>query len=142
MGRLDDNKNQILLLKACKLLKEKTNDFNVYLLGEGENRKILQNYIDENLLCDNVKILGFIDNPYPYVKNSVASVLTSLSEGFSLALAESVILNTPIISTDVGITKELVDKYDCGNIIDYNESNLANVMFDYVLNYGNKKILV
>ena len=142
LGRLDDNKNQILLLKACKLLKEKTNDFNVYLLGEGENRKILQNYIDENLLCDNVKILGFIDNPYPYVKNSVASVLTSLSEGFSLALAESVILNTPIISTDVGIAKELVDKYDCGNIIDYNESNLANVMFDYVLNYGNKKILM
>lgn len=139
LGRLDDNKNQILLLKACKLLKEKTNDFNVYLLGEGENRKILQNYIDEKLLCDNVKILGFIDNPYPYVKNSVASVLTSLSEGFSLALAESVILNTPIISTDVGIAKELVDKYDCGNIIDYNESNLANVMFDYVLNYGNKK---
>ena len=139
LGRLDDNKNQILLLKACKLLKEKTNDFNVYLLGEGENRKILQNYIDENLLCDNVKILGFIDNPYPYVKNSVASVLTSLSEGFSLALAESVILNTPIISTDVGIAKELVDKHDCGNIIDYNESNLANVMFDYVLNYRNKK---
>lgn len=141
LGRLDDNKNQILLLKACKLLKEKTSDFNVYLLGDGENRRFLQKYIDENLLGDNVKILGFKDNPYPYVKNSVASVLTSFSEGFSLALAESVILNTPIISTDVGIARELVDKYDCGNIIRYDKNELADVMYDYVLSFGNKKII-
>ena len=141
LGRLDDNKNQILLLKACRLLKEKTNNFNVYLLGDGENRRFLQKFIDENLLGDNVKILGFKDNPYPYVKNSVASVLTSFSEGFSLALAESVILNTPIISTDVGIARELVDKYDCGNIIRYDENELADVMYDYVLNFGNKKII-
>ena len=141
LGRLDDNKNQILLLKACWLLKEKTNNFNVYLLGDGENRRFLQKFIDENLLGDNVKILGFKDNPYPYVKNSVASVLTSFSEGFSLALAESVILNTPIISTDVGIARELVDKYDCGNIIRYDENELADVMYDYVLNFGNKKII-
>ena len=141
LGRLDDNKNQILLLKACKLLKEKTSDFNVYLLGDGENRRFLQKYIDENLLGDNVKILGFKDNPYPYVKNSVAGVLTSFSEGFSLALAESVILNTPIISTDVGIARELVDKYDCGNIIRYDENELADVMYDYVLNFGSKKIV-
>ena len=113
LGRLDNNKNQILLLKACKLLKNKTNNFNIYLLGDGEDRKFLQEYIDENLLNDNVKILGFKENPYPYLKNSVASVLTSLSEGFSLALAESVILNTPIISTNVGIAKELVDNYSC-----------------------------
>lgn len=141
LGRLDDNKNQILLLKACKLLKEKTSDFNVYLLGDGENRRFLQKFIDENLLGDNVKILGFKDNPYPYVKNSVASVLTSFSEGFSLALAESVILNTPIIFTDVGIARELVDKYNCGNIIGYDENELANMMYDYVLSFGNKKII-
>ena len=141
LGRLDENKNQILLLKACKLLKKKTSNFNVYLLGDGENRELLQNYIDDNLLGDNVKILGFKNNPYPYVKNSVASVLTSFSEGFSLALAESVILNTPIISTDVDIAMELVHKYNCGNIINYDENELANVMYDYVLNFGNKKII-
>ena len=141
LGRLDNNKNQILLLKACKLLKNKVNDFNVYLLGDGEDRKFLQKYIDENSLNDNVKILGFKDNPYPYLKNSVASVLTSLSEGFSLALAESVILNTPIISTNVGIAKELVDKYGCGSIIGYDENELADVMYYYVLNFGSKGVI-
>lgn len=139
LGRLDNNKNQILLLKACKILKNKTNDFNVYLLGDGENRKLLQKYINENLLSDNVKILGFKENPYPYLKNSIASILTSLSEGFSLALAESVILNTPIISTDVGIAKELIDKYNCGNIVSYDENELANIMYNYIINFKNKE---
>lgn len=114
LGRLDSNKNQILLLKAAKLVKKYKNDFEIYLLGDGEERKKLEDYIDKNKLKDNVKILGFKDNPYPYIKQSTATVLTSLSEGFSLALAESVLLDTPIISTDVGIAKELIQKYDCG----------------------------
>ncbi len=77
----------------------------IYLLGDGDDRAKLTQYINENDLKDNVKILGFIENPYPYIKNSIATVLTSLSEGFSLALVESVMLNTPIISTDVGVAK-------------------------------------
>lgn len=84
---------------------------------------------------DNIKILGFLDNPYPYIKNSVATVLTSLSEGFSLALAESVLLDTPIISTNVGIADELVKKYDCGTIINYDERELADVILEYLKKY-------
>lgn len=88
LGRLDYNKNQILLLKAIKELKQHRDDFIVYLLGDGEDRGKLEQYI----------------------KNSVATILTSLSEGFSLVLTESAMLNTPIISTDVGIARELVEK--------------------------------
>lgn len=132
LGRLDNNKNQILLLKAAKLVKKYTDNFDIYLLGDGENRSKLEKYIEENNLKDNVKILGFKDNPYPYIKGSVATVLTSLSEGFSLALAESALLDTPIISTDVGIAKELIKKYNCGTLIDYDEKELADVLLQYI----------
>ena len=37
MGRLDNNKNQILLLKAAKILTKYRDDFIIYLLGEGED---------------------------------------------------------------------------------------------------------
>lgn len=136
MGRLDSNKNQILLLKAAKILMEHTKNFIIYILGEGENRKILQNYIESHGLEENVKILGFVKNPYSYIKNSVATITTSLSEGFSLVLVESLVLNTPIISTDVGVAKELIDNYNCGTLIDYNEKNLANVMLKYIETYN------
>jgi glycosyltransferase involved in cell wall biosynthesis len=139
LGRLDNNKNQILLLKAAKLVKKYRNDFVIYLLGDGEDRKKLEDYIKENNLKENIKILGFKDNPYPYIKNSVATVLTSLSEGFSLALAESAILDTPIISTDVGIAKELIQKYKCGTLISYNERELADIMIKYLEENDNYK---
>jgi hypothetical protein len=76
-----------------------------------------------------------VENPYPYVKNSIATVLTSLSEGFSLALVESVLLNTPIISTDVGVARELVTNFNCGNIVSYDAKELADVMAGYLKKY-------
>lgn len=135
LGRLDENKNQILLLKAANILKKRRNDFIIYILGDGDKRSELENYIKENNLEENVKILGFQNNPYPYIKKSVASVLTSLSEGFSLALAESVLLNTPIISSDVGIAKELITKYNCGTLIKYDEDDLAKALELYIERY-------
>lgn len=139
LGRLDYNKNQILLLKAAKEVKKHRDDFIIYILGDGEERAKLEDYIESNGLTANVKILGFVENPYPYIKNSIATVLTSLSEGFSLALVESVMLNTPIISTNVGVAKELVEKYHCGDIISYDEKELASVLMNYLDKYDGYK---
>lgn len=138
-GRLDYNKNQILLLKAVREVKKYYDDFIIYILGDGDERLKLERYINDNKLNENVRILGFVENPYPYIKNSVATILTSLSEGFSLALVESVMLNTPIISTDVGVARELIEKYNCGTIIDYNEKELAQVLIRYLNKYDGCK---
>lgn len=141
LGRLDYNKNQILLLKAAKEVRKKRNDFIIYLLGDGEERQLLESYIRQNGLEDNVKLMGFIENPYPYIKNSVATVLTSLSEGFSLVLVESIMLNTPIISTKVGVATELIEQYDCGTLINYNEKELSATLVQYLDQYdGYKKV--
>jgi hypothetical protein len=141
LGRIDYNKNQLLLLKAAECIKRQRDDFMIYILGDGDERRTLERYIDEHNLSGNVEILGFIENPYPYIKNSIATVLTSLSEGFCLALVESVVLNTPVISTDVGVAKELVDRYGCGDLVNYNEEELADVMIKYMNNYdGYNKI--
>ena len=139
LGRLDYNKNQLLLLKAAKELRRRRSDFMVCLLGDGDDRAKLEAYIRENGLEDAVKILGFLENPYPYVKNSVGTVLTSLSEGFSLVLVESVMLGTPIISTDVGVARELVENYGCGELVPYDEKALAQVLLRYLDKYDGKK---
>lgn len=139
LGRLDYNKNQILLLKAAKEVKKQRDDFIIYILGDGDDKPKLEKYIRENDLKENVKILGFIENPYPYIKNSIATVLASLSEGFSLVLIASIMLNTPIISTDVGVAKELMEKYNCGDIISYDEKELASILIKYLNKYDGYK---
>lgn len=131
LGRLDDNKNQMMLLKAVALLKQKRDDFEVYLLGDGENQRKIETFLQENDLSDIVTLKGFVDNPYPFIKHSVATVLTSRSEGFGLVLLESILLNTPFISTRVGVAKELLDRYACGCLI-HDENELADKMLDYL----------
>ena len=135
LGRLDYNKNQMLLLKAAKEVRKHRDDFVVYILGDGDDRAKLETYIRENGLEETVRILGFVENPYPYIRNSTATVLTSLSEGFSLALVESVLLHTPIISTDVGVAKELIEKYSCGDLVPYDKKALAATLTKYLSRY-------
>jgi glycosyltransferase involved in cell wall biosynthesis len=139
LGRLDYNKNQMLLLKAAKEVRKQRSDFIVCLLGDGDDRPALEQYIEENGLKENVRIEGFTENPYPWIKNSIATVLTSRSEGFGLVLVESVLLDTPIISTDVGVAKELIGKYNCGELIGYDEKELADRMLQYLNKYDGAK---
>ena len=59
LGRLDYNKNQILLLKAAKEVKKTRSDFLIYLLGDGEDKQKLEKYICDNGL-DLDEAVGFL----------------------------------------------------------------------------------
>ena len=48
-------------------------------------------------------------------------------------------LNTPIISTDVGVAKELIEKYNCGNIIQYDEKEISSILIQYINKYDGYK---
>ena len=73
---------------------------NIIILGEGSERESLENYIRENKLENSIKLLGFKSNPYPYIKNADAYILSSRYEGYPLVLCEALVLNKKIISTD------------------------------------------
>ena len=59
LGRLDYNKNQILLLKAAKEVKKTRSDFLIYLLGDGEDNQKVEKYICDNEL-DLDEAVGFL----------------------------------------------------------------------------------
>lgn len=64
------------------------------------NVKELVEMIKERDLEDSVQILGFRTNPYPYIKNAKALILSSEREGLPTVLIESLILGTPVVSTN------------------------------------------
>jgi glycosyltransferase involved in cell wall biosynthesis len=84
-----------VLLDAFKLVKS-----NIKLLILAKEDKKLQKMIDERGLSDKVIVLGFKKNPYPYIKNAKLTVLSSDREGLPTVLIESLILNTPVVSTN------------------------------------------
>ena len=120
IGRLSYEKNHLCLLKACKKLKEENIDFELLILGEGEKRKELENYILKNKLEKNIKILGFVKNPYPYIKISDIFVLPSLHEGYSLVLSEALVLKKLIICSNFDVAVERLKNGKLGVLFENN----------------------
>lgn len=70
------------------------------LLGKGKLLQQIKDLVSSLGLDDKVKFIGFHNNPYPYIKNAKVMVLSSKFEGFGLVIAEALVLDTPVISTD------------------------------------------
>jgi len=100
IGRLTTQKGQINLLKSFKILISKYENLRLLILGDGELRNDLKNFIINEKLDNTVTLLGFKSNPFPYLNNSNIFVLSSLYEGFGNVLLEAMACKLPIISTD------------------------------------------
>ena len=98
VGRLSSEKNYQYLIKAYKLSNIQEE---LWLIGDGPKRKELENLVKTLNLENKVKFLGWQKNPYPYIKNAKLLCMTSIFEAFSNVIVESLILNTPVISTDI-----------------------------------------
>lgn len=125
IARLDKRKGLDLAIKTAQLLKEKLN-FIWYVIGEGEERSRLENKIHQYNLQDNFKLLGSIENPYPYLKNCDIYVQTSLTEGFCLTLAEAKLFNLPIVTTDFPTAFIQIKNGLNGMIVKKNQQEIAS----------------
>ena len=101
VGRLAEEKGFDRLLHAvCAAKDESRTPFHITIIGEGPERKKLETLIAANELKELVTLMGFLDNPYPYIKNADAFLLSSRDEAFSLVVGESLLLGTPVLATD------------------------------------------
>ncbi|ETJ20214.1 hypothetical protein Q604_UNBC18432G0004 [human gut metagenome] len=126
VGRLNKVKGYDRLLKVCKKLKENKFTFELWIVGEGEERNNLQEYIEKNDLKEYVKLLGFQDNPYKYISKSDIFVCSSRVEGYSLVLAEAIILQKPIVAAKSEAFNEIFGNSECGLITENSEAGLYN----------------
>lgn len=126
-NRLDENKNPGFLIEVCKILKEKGYNFHLNILGDGELKNKLNIEIKKYNLLENVSIIGYVSNPYPYIRNTDIICLTSKSEGFSTFLIEGLHFGKPFVSTSGAVPDEIKDK-NCGFISDDESSYADNVI--------------
>jgi glycosyltransferase involved in cell wall biosynthesis len=100
IGRLVDQKDQITILKAIKLALKKRENIQLIILGKGEKKIQLENYIKKNDLQDYVKLIGYQNNPFKYINSSDLFILSSKYEGLPNVLIESIFLKKSVISSD------------------------------------------
>ena len=98
LGRLDHNKNNLMLLKAYNEIKNEI-ECNIVLMGDGDKKNMLLDYAKENNFKKNLFIYNFKKNPYPYFLKADIFILTSRTEGLPNVLIEALALNKFVIST-------------------------------------------
>ena len=99
IGRLTDQKDQITILKAINNLKNIIK-VKLIIIGRGNEKNNLQNYIKKNNLKDTIQIKDPNKNAFSYLKSADLFVLSSKYEGLPNVLLEALTLKKFIISTN------------------------------------------
>ncbi len=99
VGRLHPQKDYPTLLRAFTQVQQ-VRPCRLVILGEGPEKENLNNLIEELGLQADVAMLGFVDNPYTYMRSAAVFVLSSAWEGFGNVIAEALAVGTPVVSTN------------------------------------------
>lgn len=101
IGRLTRQKNFIALLRVINRinLKVVNKNFFLFIIGTGELKNELQNYIEKNNI-KNIRLLGFKKNPYKYLAKAKLFISSSLWEDPGHALIEACYLNIPVLTSN------------------------------------------
>ncbi|MEW6457410.1 MAG: glycosyltransferase family 4 protein [Acidobacteriota bacterium] len=109
IASLSDHKGHKYLLQAAKILKERIDNFEILIAGDGKLRNSLIN-LSKNLKVDDVvKFLGFIEHIPRFLKSIDLFVLSSYLEGLCTSLLDAMASSIPIIATNTGGIPEAVE---------------------------------
>ncbi|HDC4322747.1 glycosyltransferase [Aeromonas hydrophila] len=98
-------------------------DYHLTILGEGSDREVLEKYIQEHQLSDHTSLLGFQDNPYPYIAGCDLFVMSSRYEGYPVVLVEAMTLGKAIVSTACTGPQEALNDGEFGYLVPVNDVN-------------------
>lgn len=121
VGRLDVNKNPLRLLDIFEKVYYENHAVHLYYLGYGVLEEAVKQRAKEKGMEENVHLLGYHDNPFPIIAQCDTSCMFSLSEGFPMALLESVALDKPFVSSVVGGARILANGQRCGRTVETDE---------------------
>jgi len=123
VGRMVPLKRHITLLEAMKHLAPKERDLlKIHLFGDGECKEELQHFHDQHLRSMDVRFYGNITDRSMIYSNLDLLIVTSQTEGLSIAILEAMAQGIPVFATRVGGNERLVQDNITGRLFDYDDS--------------------
>lgn len=107
--RISEQKRPLLLLEIIKKLKENRNDFEFLIAGDGNLLEKMKSKANSMGLKENIKFIGNVAETEPVYSASDLTINCSIKEGLALTSYESLSMGVPVISSDVGGQKELIN---------------------------------
>ncbi len=134
VGRLHSRKGYHKLIEVHARLIKDGFPHKIIIIGDGEEKENLQRLAEKLEVEKSFVLIGSLLNPYPYVKHADFFIMPSESEGWPLIIADTLILQKPIISTAVGGIPEMITHNKNGILIDYDADEIYNAMKDFMIN--------
>lgn len=132
IGRLTKQKNYIFLLEAFKNILNIKNDIHLTIIGEGEDRDLIEKKIRDLEIDKNVSLEGYQKNIYKYLNDPLCYFSASLWEGPDLAMLDAAFLNVPIICSDCKSgRKEFIEENKRGYI--FKTNNMSSLISAFEL---------
>jgi glycosyltransferase involved in cell wall biosynthesis len=129
IGRMTTQKDFGTLLRSFAELRQ-TTPAKLLILGEGDDRPLLESLAKTLNLGDDLSMPGFVDNPYPYIKNADVLVSSSQWEGLPTVIIEALALGTSVVATNCpGGSSEILEGGKYGQLVEMkNPSALAQAV--------------
>ena len=138
IGRLNEQKGQLLLLEAARVLAAKGIEFKLVLVGSGEMYDELQSLVQTYGLQQRVEMTGAIDSARlrEEILQARALVLPSFAEGLPMVIMEAMALRRPVLTTYVAGIPELVRSGENGWLIPAGSVDALVSAMEQVLELG------
>ncbi len=117
VGRLSPEKDYGTLLRATKIVLESYPEFQLTLIGDGQERQKLELIANKLGFKANVRFLGERSDVHDQLATAGFFVSSSTTEGISLTLLEAMAVGLPIVTTAVGGSPEIVVPGETGKLV-------------------------
>ena len=135
VGRLTNQKNQIMLINAFSAIHPKFPQYRLHIYGDGELYSELKGRVRQLKLDNSIVFEGNIQNVHEMISDAEMFVLPSNYEGLSNALLEAMIMGIPCISTRCAGSDEYIVDAENGLLIDIgDEKGLKNAILKFIEN--------
>ena len=122
-SRLEKEKNINLAIEVMKDLSRNYPKIGMVIIGDGKEKKNLERFVVKYSLQKNIIFEGWRNDLISYYKTTNVFLSTSLYEGYGLTIIEALACGCPVVSSDVGISSEIISEGESGFICPVNNKN-------------------
>lgn len=141
VGRLTYQKAYDIAITVMKKIKDAGYRARWYVLGEGDQRESLEKQIKSLGLERDFRLLGAVDNPYPYYRDCDIYVHATRFEGKSIAVQEAQVMGCAIVASDCNGNREQISDGDDGILCGFSTEGIAGSIISLMEDEGKRKRL-
>ncbi len=115
IGSLTKNKNFHSVIKSIAGLRDQVGNYSI--VGAGDEEEVLRELIHQYELCEIVDLVGWQDNPQPWLENADVQLIPSRWEGFGLVAVEGMSTGLPVVASNVEGLRDVLPSDDKTRIL-------------------------